>query len=60
MKDDTVACCGRQNAKNVLNDLIKRKENEVQELKTLNDVIVWEHLSEEQESQLWSLLVKKW
>jgi len=49
----------RQNAKNVLKDIIRRKENELFALQTLDKCIPWEELSKEDEGKLWGYFIKQ-
>ena len=49
----------RQNARNVLKDIIRRKENELFAFQALDKCIPWGELSKEDEGELWGYFIKQ-
>jgi hypothetical protein len=51
------SCCGRENARKVLEGNIIRSERRLNALKTLEKAINWDLLSSDQEELLWQYFI---
>ncbi|HDM75823.1 MAG TPA: hypothetical protein ENG51_05050 [Deltaproteobacteria bacterium] len=49
----------RQSAKQVFDNIIFRKENELHTLRLLKNIIPWDELEQKDEEKLWHYLVEK-
>jgi len=52
-----ISCAGRQHAKDVIRERIRRLEDQAEQLKLLDAALPWKDLTEQEEAKLWNFFI---